>query len=101
VEGVGENLWGPVPSCSKADFDVRREHKCPKGEKGKEMPFSLEKKLAFEHPIPDGEFKFVQLDDNPARKVMIGANLLPMVENDLIECLQANTDLFVCSPNKC
>jgi hypothetical protein len=57
----------------------------------------LEAKLPFECPTPDGEFKSIQLDNNP-RKIKIRVNLLPMVENDLIECLQANTDLFVCSP---
>jgi len=49
------------------------------------MPFPLEDKLAFVHVIPDGEFKFVQLDDKAARKVKIGAYLSPTVENDLIK----------------
>jgi len=49
------------------------------------MPFPLEDKLAFEHLTPDGEFKFVQLDDKVARKIKIGAYLPPTVENDLIK----------------
>jgi len=40
------------------------------------------------------------LDDNPARKVKIGANLSRTVENNLIECWRANSDLFSCSPKE-
>jgi len=64
------------------------------------MPFPLEDKLAFVHVIPDGEFKFVQLDDKAARKVKIGAYLSPTVENDLIKWLRENVDLFACSPEE-
>lgn len=64
------------------------------------MPFLLEAKLPFERPSLDEEFKSIQMDDNSARKVKIGANLPPTVENDLIECLRDNTDLFTCSPKE-
>ena len=130
VEGVGENLWCPVPSCSNADFDARREQKCPKGKKEQEIPFPsryslhqqaiphkrkatdlvdstrekgiqpLETKLLSERPTPDREFKSVQLDDNPTKKVKIGANLPPTVEIDLIEYLRVKANLFACSPKE-
>lgn len=61
------------------------------------MEFPLEAKLPFERTTTDGEFKLVQLDDNPTMKVKIGVNLPSQVEEDLIECLRANADLFACS----
>lgn len=94
MEETRENFWWPIPSCTNADLDACREQKYPKGEKGQEMPFPLEAKLPFDRPTLDGEFKSIQLDDNLARKVKIGVNLPPTVENDLIGCLLANTNLF-------
>jgi len=40
------------------------------------------------------------MDDNPNRKIMVGANLLSAIENDLVKCLRANVDLFKCSPKE-
>lgn len=57
-------------------------------------------KLPFEGHTPGAEFKSVQLDDNPTTMFKIGANLTPTVENDLIECLRANAELFACSSEK-
>ena len=59
------------------------------------MHFPLEAKLPFELSSPDREFKFVQLDNNPAIKFKIWANLPHTVETHLVECLRANADLFV------
>jgi len=85
-------------NCNNTDLDARQEEKHPKNEKIQEMPFAWKQiKLPFERPTPDGEFKFVQLDDNPLRKVKNGVNLPSQVEEDIIECLWANTNLFACS----
>lgn len=87
----------PMLNCNNTNLDARQGEKHLKNEKGQEMEFPLEAKLPFERPTTDGEFKFVQLDDNPAMKVKIGVNLPSQVEEDLIECLRANADLFACS----
>jgi hypothetical protein len=97
LKRAGGDLWRPIPSCSNANLDTCQEEKYLKGEKGHEMPFPLEAKLPFKHHTLDGEFKSVQLEENPATKLKIGANLPPPVEKDLVECLRANTDLFACS----
>jgi urease beta subunit len=42
----------------------------------------------------DGETKKVYLDDMPDRAVMIGAHLSPEEENELIQFLDKNKDVF-------
>lgn len=86
--------WHLTPNYNNVELDVRQKEKHPRGEKGQEMPVPLEANLPFERPTPDGEFKSVQLNDNPTGKVKIGSNL----EENLIECLLANADIFACSP---
>lgn len=51
-------------------------------------------------PILDGEFKFVQLDDNLSRSVKIDTSLLARVKKDFIEYVRSNIDLFAISPHK-
>jgi len=62
------------------------------------MSFLLEAKLPFERSTPDRDLKSLMLYDNPARKVKNGANLPPLVKEELIKCLRANSNLFACSP---
>lgn len=50
-------------------------------------------------PIPDGNFKFIQLNDNPIIYVNIGFRLPFKVKYALIECLWANAYLLAFSPN--
>lgn len=50
--------------------------------------------------VPNGEFKFVQLEDNPIRSVKIWVDLLDKVKKGLVEFLRDNNDLFNVSPYK-
>jgi hypothetical protein len=40
------------------------------------------------------------LDDNPTKTVKIGANLPPHVQETLVKCLKANTDVFTTTPKE-
>jgi murein tripeptide amidase MpaA len=44
----------------------------------------------------DGETKKVYLDDMPDRAVTIGAHLTPEDENELVQFLNKNKDIFAC-----
>jgi hypothetical protein len=54
--------------------------------------------ISLYHSKPEEEKN--QRGDNSARIVKIGANLPPNVEESLIRCLKANTDMFVVSPEE-
>lgn len=51
-------------------------------------------------PILDGEFKVIQLDDNPTQLVMIWVNLPIGVNRGLIELLKVNANLYVLTSNE-
>ncbi|MCI79794.1 hypothetical protein A2U01_0101065, partial [Trifolium medium] len=51
-----------------------------------EKPLPLEARIRFERPKPDGEFITVQLDENPAKTVKIGANFPQRIQEALIRC---------------
>lgn len=50
--------------------------------------------------VPNEDFEFVQLDDNPTRLVKIGGELPCMVNNALITCLRDNPKLFCIYPHE-
>lgn len=51
-------------------------------------------------PIPDDDFKVVQLYHNPTRFVKIGYGLSSKVKNMLINCLWSNADFSNISPHE-
>ncbi|MCI67522.1 hypothetical protein A2U01_0088781, partial [Trifolium medium] len=69
-------------------------------EKKAEKPLPLEARIRFERPKPDGEFITVQLDENPAKTVKIGANLTQRIQEALIRCLKANAGVFATTPGE-
>lgn len=73
-----------------------REDKIPQNDQGSPSVGFKTKALRL---VPNGEFEIVWLNDNPSQSVCIDNDLLPAVNKELIECLRANVDLFVISPD--
>ncbi|MCI80798.1 hypothetical protein A2U01_0102069, partial [Trifolium medium] len=48
-------------------------------------------------PIPDGEFDFVPLSEDPSKGVKIGTGLPDLAMKQLKACLRENADLFAWS----
>ncbi|MCI58709.1 hypothetical protein A2U01_0079964, partial [Trifolium medium] len=48
-------------------------------------------------PIPDREFKFILLGEDPNKGVKIGTGLPDLVRKQLKACLRENADLFAWS----
>lgn len=51
-------------------------------------------------PISDGEFKYIHLNNNLTQSVEIGFRFTLKVRFVLIECLQANANIFFISPQE-
>lgn len=67
---------------------------------GDKLGPSIGIKTKFLRPLPNGEFKVIQLNNNHMRTAKIEVDLPVEVNKGLIECLRAKSDLFITSPHE-
>ncbi|GAU28815.1 hypothetical protein TSUD_21520 [Trifolium subterraneum] len=78
----------------EVDFDSCPNEYIFDEEKKVEKPLSVETRIKFERPEPNGEFIMSQLDGNPEKAVKVGTNLPYQIQESLIRCLKVNADVF-------
>jgi hypothetical protein len=99
VEEARENVRRSILSCRTPTLMPAENISTPKAKKGKRCLSLLKKSYPSSAPHPTRSPNLSSYD-NPTRKVKIGDNLSPIVENNIMECLRANANIFACSPEE-